>query len=164
MEKKRCALLDHVCDTPITADAADDHKALQTGPERDATDARRAEALLGFVSGAERRTRVLRGGRRTRALGMSSPAAIASSTRPEWMAGTAVVTSSRRRRSSRGGERARDQRKHGAEQPNQIVSTTSPAVAAPLPRISARQSARCGISGGQAACAGTGPGFAIALR
>ena len=54
-----CASLDHVCDTPITADAADDHQieALQTGPERDATDARRAEALLGFVSGTERRIR-----------------------------------------------------------------------------------------------------------
>jgi uncharacterized protein (DUF2345 family) len=68
------------------ADAADDHqiKALQTGPERDATDARRAEALLGFVT--ERRTRILRGDRRTRALGMSSPAAIASSTsRNGWL-------------------------------------------------------------------------------
>ena len=62
----------------------------------------------------------------------------------------------------RGARRARGER--AAEQPNQILSTTSPAVAAPLPRISARQSARCGISGGQAACPGTGPGFAIASR
>ena len=50
-----------------------------------------------------------------------------------------------------------------AEQPDQIVSTSSPAAASSPPRISARQSARCGISGGRAACAGAGPGIAMAF-
>ena len=50
-----------------------------------------------------------------------------------------------------------------AEQPDQIVSTPSPAAASSPPRISARQSARCGISGGRAVCAGAGPGIAMAF-